>query len=48
VISGVRGLYEKRIVRYPTPFYLRYQPEFPEPFKQLATKLKRAKGKQLP
>jgi len=48
VISGVRGLYEKRIVRYPTPFYLRYQPEFPEPFKQLATKLKRVKGEQLP
>jgi uncharacterized protein (DUF169 family) len=45
VISGVKGIYEKRIVRYPTPFYMRFQPEFPEPFKQLGMKLKQAKGK---
>jgi len=43
VIGGVKGLYDKRIVRYPTPFYLRFQPEFPEPFKQLAAKLKRTR-----
>jgi uncharacterized protein (DUF169 family) len=45
VISGVRSIYERRIVRYPTPFYMRFQPEFPEAFKRLGTKLKRVEEK---
>ena len=41
VINGIKGIYEKKVIRYPTPFYLRFQPEFPEAFKKLGAKLKK-------
>ncbi len=40
ILEGIRELYEKRVMRYPTPFYMRFQPEFPEPFKKFGSKLK--------
>jgi len=44
VLSGVKSIFERKVMRYPTPFYMRYQPVFPEAFKKLGDKLKETKG----
>lgn len=38
VIKGVEAIVKGGTIRYPTPFYMRFQPEFPESFKKFAEK----------
>ena len=40
VVNGVKEIFAKKVMRYPTPIYMRFQPEFPEAFKKLGEKLK--------
>jgi len=39
IVNGIKHIYARKIIRYPTPYYLRYEPIFPEAFKELGTKL---------
>jgi len=40
ILEGVKAVFSRKLIRYPTPYYIKFEPVFPEPFRRLGERLR--------